>query len=151
MIDNNKLILENYEPIKSLMDIGIMPILFGDVIVDRNKGFDICSGDQIMGVIVDVFKPEKVIFVSDVDGLFTKDPKTNNDAELIEVVTESTIKDINPEFSVCDVTGGIIGKIESMLNIYGKSKECILVNGTVPGRLMSLLNGENVPCTRVRM
>jgi isopentenyl phosphate kinase len=91
------------------------------------------------------------VFVSDVDGLFTADPKKDPDAKLIEHVDSSMLDNIDSELSVADVTGGIRGKIEEMLQMCGDSGECVLLNGTVPGRLESFLKGGDVVCTRVRM
>jgi isopentenyl phosphate kinase len=91
-----------------------------------------------------------VVFVSDVDGLYTADPKKDKDAKLIPEVQRDMLDKLDSDLAVADVTGGIRGKVEEMLNICGESGECILVNGTVPGRLLSLLKGEDVPCTKVR-
>ena len=84
------------------------------------------------------------------DGLYTADPKKDPEARLIPEVKGDMLDDLDSELTVADVTGGIRGKVEEMLNICGSDGECILVNGTVPGRLLSLLKGEDVPCTRVR-
>lgn len=151
VMDNGKLVVNDSEAIRALAHMGIMPVLFGDVVMDRGKGFGICSGDQIMEVLMDIFKPDKVVFVSDIDGLYTADPKTDSDAKLIPQFDGSTLKEISSGSTVDDVTGGVVGKMESMLRMCDGKRECVLVNGTVPGRLLSLLKGEDVPCTVARM
>ncbi len=150
VMDNGRLIADNDETIKALAHIGIMPVLFGDVVADRSKGFGICSGDQAMEVLAKIFKPDKIVFISDVDGLFTADPKSDKDAKLIEDVTNENLGSISSELAVADVTGGIRGKIEEMLSMCNYTDECVLLNGTVPGRLQAFLKGEQVTCTRVR-
>jgi len=150
VMENDRLIVNDPEPIKALAHIGVMPVLFGDVVADRSKGFGICSGDQAMEALARIFRPDMVVFVSDVDGLYTADPKKDKDAKLIPEVQRDMLDKLDSELAVADVTGGIRGKVEEMLNICGESGECILVNGTVPGRLLSLLKGEDVPCTKVR-
>ena len=150
VMDNGKLIVKDDETIRRLAHIGVMPVMFGDVVADRSKEFGICSGDQAMEVLAKIFKPDKVVFVSDVDGLYTADPKTHPDAELIENVDGSSLDKVNTKTSTVDVTGSIRGKIEEMIKICGGSAECVLVNGTVPGRLEALLRGEDVICTKVR-
>jgi isopentenyl phosphate kinase len=150
VMDKGRLIVDNPESIKALAHIGVMPVLFGDVVADRSKGFGICSGDQAMEALARIFKPDKIIFVSDVDGLYTADPKKDENAKLIPEVDGKMLDKLDSELTVADVTGGIRGKVEEMLKICGDSGECILVNGTVPGRLLSLLKGEEVPCTIVR-
>lgn len=150
VMDNGRLIVDNPEPIRALAHIGVMPVLFGDVVADRSKGFGICSGDQAMEALAKIFKPDRIVFVSDVDGLYTADPKKDENAKLIPEVDGKMLDKLDSELTVADVTGGIRGKVDEMLKICGDSGECILVNGTIPGRLLSLLRGEDVPCTKVR-
>ena len=150
MADDRRLIISDASILASMFDKGIMPVMFGDVVMDRKQGFSICSGDQIMELLTKIFQPSKVIFVSDIDGLFDKDPKTNPDAKLIETVTKETLMNIETGSSVADVTGGVRGKMETMLRMCSRGCDCVLVNGTVEGRLLSLLKGEDVPCTIAR-
>jgi len=150
VMDNGRLVVKDDEAIRGLAHIGVMPIMFGDVVADRHKGFGICSGDQAMEVLAKIFRPSKIVFVSDVDGLYTADPKKDSDAKFIEYADSSMLDNIDSELQVADVTGGIKGKIEEMIRMCGDDSECILVNGTVPGRLEALLKDEEVPCTKVR-
>ena len=150
MADDRRLIISDASILASMFDKGIMPVMFGDVVMDRVQGFSICSGDQIMELLTKIFHPSKVIFVSDIDGLFDKDPKTNPDAKLIETVTNETLRNIETGSTVADVTGGVRGKMETMLRMCSRGCDCVLVNGTVEGRLLSLLKGEDVPCTIAR-
>jgi isopentenyl phosphate kinase len=150
IMNNGKLVTTDTEALRSLAAIGIMPVMFGDVVMDRKKGFGICSGDQLMEVLCDLFKPEKVIFVSDVDGLYDKDPKKHSNAKLIADVTADKLKTVDSSISVDDVTGGVGAKMEAMLRMSTEKRECILVNGSVPGRLYSLLNGDKVISTIAR-
>lgn len=150
MMDDRRISFGDGEIIKSLVDKGIMPILFGDVVQDRKHGFAICSGDQIMERLSDIFDFEKVIFVSDIDGLFDDDPKNNPDARLYGYVDADTLESVRSESSVDDVTGGVYEKMKSMMRMTSPHRECILVNGTVAGRLRSALNGEKVICTIAR-
>jgi len=150
MMDNGKLILDDPEVLLSASDMGIVPVMFGDVVFDKSKGFGICSGDQLVEVLCDLYDPEKVVFVSDVDGLFDKDPKTNPDAKLLPKVTSELLKKVSSDITVDDVTGGVRAKMEAMLRITSPHRECVLVNGAVPGRLYSLLKGDKVISTVVR-
>lgn len=150
VMDDGKLIATDTEAIRALAHMGIMPVLFGDVLMDRSKGFGICSGDQLMELLCDIFKPDAIVFVSDIDGLYTDDPKTNPDAKLIPEVTRKTLEEIKTGSTVDDVTGGVVNKMEAMLRMCEGGREVALVNGNVPGRLLALLSGEDVPCTMAR-
>jgi len=150
VMDDNELLMNDTEIIQRYVELGILPIMSGDVLTDRKKGFGICSGDTIMKCLTDIFSPERVIFVSDIDGLYDRDPKTSKDAKLIEEVNERILGDIPSETTVADVTGGVRNKMRLMLDMCSDGRDCILVNGTVDGRLRSLLIGKDVICTRAR-
>lgn len=147
---NRELIVKDDTVLKGFWEKGIIPVTFGDIVLDSELGFAVCSGDQLMERLTDMFRPSRVIFVSDVDGLFDKDPKTNSDARLIESVNKDTLDRISTDITVDDVTGGVRGKMESMLRLCSEGCDCILVNGTVEGRLLALLKGEEVPCTTAK-
>ena len=151
VMEDGRIVPDNLEPIEALAKMGIMPVTFGDVVMDRTRGFGIVSGDQMMELMAEMFRPERVVFVSDIDGLYTANPKTDPDAELIPAFDAGTLEQVSSVSDVDDVTGGVRNKMESMLRMCGDGRDCVLINGTVPGRLLSLLRGEDVTCTVARM
>ena len=56
------------------VDLGMVPVTFGDVALDDGRGFGICSGDQLMESLAKEFSPRRIIFCTDVDGVFDSDP-----------------------------------------------------------------------------
>lgn len=151
VMQDGRLIANDVEAVRRMRDIGVMPVTFGDVVMDRDRGFGIVSGDQLMELMAEVFSPERVVFVSDIDGLYDRNPKTHPDAGFIPVVTEEVMGKVESDGNVADVTGGVRNKMEAMLRMCGPGRDCVLVNGTVPGRLLSVLRGEEVTCTVARM
>lgn len=150
MMEERKLIMNDTEVLSSMLEKGIMPVMFGDVVMDRKLGFAICSGDQIMELMTRIFHPSRVIFVSDIDGLYDKDPKTNADAKLFGIVDKKVLETVKTDATAADVTGGIRRKMETMLRMCSRGCDCVLINGNAEGRLLSLLKGENVTCTIAR-
>ena len=150
MMRNRELIIGDPSVLKSMFEKGIMPVMFGDVVMDSELGFAICSGDQVMERLKEIFNPTRVIFVSDIDGLYDKDPKNNKDAKLIKDVDRKVMESVETDITVADVTGGVRGKMETMLRMCSAGCDCVLVNGTVGGRLLTLLKGGKVPCTIAR-
>ena len=100
--------------------------------------------------LCELYDPEKVIFVSDIDGLYDDDPKKSPDAKLYTDVDMDILESVRSESSVDDVTGGVYEKMMSMLRMSSGDRECVLLNGTVPGRLRSALCGEDIICTIAR-
>jgi isopentenyl phosphate kinase len=149
IMDDNELLINDIKIINGYLKLGIMPIMSGDVVLDKKKGFGICSGDRVIDLLADLFSPERIIFVSDVDGLYDRDPKISKNAKLLKNVNEEVLREIPLETTVADVTGSLHKKMEHMIGMCSDSRDCILVNGTVEGRLLSLLKGKDVVCTKV--
>ncbi len=135
---------------QKILDLGLTPVSFGDVVPDDSLGFSICSGDLIMESLAKQFKPRLVVFCADVDGVYDSDPKDNPKARLIhELDTETLAKLRRSEPKNADVTGSIYGKLERMLAIARNCEKCMIVNGNVPGRLEKAIRGRKVVSTMV--
>ena len=112
--------------------------------LDDTLGFSICSGDLLTLALAQQFRPEKVIFVIDEDGLYTKNPKINSDAELINSITADELEKLTTDAdSHDDVTKGMKGKIDTIKNISKCGIDTILLNGNKEGRLYNVLIGED--------
>ncbi len=137
-------------PFLEFSSMGFTPVTFGDIVRDRHRGIAVCSGDVMMLELARAFRPERAIFATDVDGLFTADPKRRNDASLLEEARPEDLDRI--EFSTAsrtDVTGSIEGKVRRMFEIAGHAGECLIVNGNVKNRVRDALRGRRVVGTRV--
>lgn len=133
-----------------IINLGLTPLTFGDVVPDESMRFSICSGDSMMEELARHLKPKMAVFCTDVDGVFTADPKKDGDAELISTLDKEAVHMTKSSESVnADVTGSIRGKLERMLAIAQHCEKCIILNGDVPGRLESVLKGEETPSTTV--
>ncbi len=144
--------VRSFEPdgFKKLLDLGLTPVSFGDVVPDESMGFSICSGDLIMESLAKQFRPKLAIFCADVDGVYDSDPKRNPKAKLIPRLDRDALarlKKTEPKND--DVTGSIYGKLERMLAIARYCEKCMIVNGNVPGRLEKALQGKKVVSTVV--
>jgi isopentenyl phosphate kinase len=148
LMEDGKLVSFDMEVMHRYLDLGIVPVTFGDVVLDRKKGFGICSGDQLMARLADEFDPERIIFCADVDGIFTSDPHLHKEARMIEEVDRSVLSRLPRSERCADVTGSIYGKIESILDL-AKGREAMVINGRVQGRLERALKGEAVKGSRV--
>lgn len=148
-LDNGRLVELDTRPFERYLDMGITPVTFGDVALDRSRKFGICSGDQLMEVLAERLSPEGAIFCADVDGVYSSDPALDKNARLIEEITPSALYDIPRTAKCVDVTGSIYGKIECMLRMSSSCRNCIVLNGNVKGRLESALKGRRVRGSRI--
>jgi len=133
IIYNNK---KNYNILKKYFSINIMPLTYGDVYLKNKNYLGIYSGDNIVYDLSKIFNPEKVIFFSDIDGIYDKNPKKYKDAKLLKTINNNFSSDNN------DVTGGIMGKYKIMEKISKLGIKSYLINGFYPQRLNLIDNNE---------
>ncbi len=126
---------------------GFVPVTYGDVVLERRKGMAICSGDQIIFNLAKYLKPERVIFVTDVDGIYDKNPKIHKDAVLMKVLHAK--ENVSFDKDVKDVTGGMELKFKIMGMLALSGIDVIVVNGLVKGRVKLALENRDVIGTRV--
>ena len=108
----------DYQLFSDYLEKGFLPVTFGDVVLDKKLGFSICSGDLLVQILAKHFKPEKVIFVIDEDGLYTANPKIDKNAKFIEKITISELNKLKTTSNKpADVTKGMEGKIDTIKNI----------------------------------
>jgi len=149
-LNNHKLEKMNYEIFEEYLKQKFTPVTFGDVALDKTLGFSICSGDILVQALAKHFKPKKVIFVVDEDGLYTSNPKIDKKAKLIEKTTIKNLEKLTTSLDAhADVTGGMKGKIENIKKITEQGIDAILLNGNKADRLYQILTGEETKSTTV--
>ncbi|MGC8580776.1 MAG: isopentenyl phosphate kinase [Thermoplasmata archaeon] len=141
IMEKGNILSFDIEIIKTLVEKQITPVLFGDVALDTHWNFSIISGDDIILHLAKNLKPEKVIFVSDIDGVFSKNKK------LIPDLNEVNPKEIVAWKKDSDATGGILKKIEVMQNLSEIGIHGSLINGKVKNRLLNALSNKDVIST----
>ena len=93
------------------------------------------AGSYLVG---EVFGARSIILLKDVDGLYTADPKTNPDAELIpEINTAELIAQNLPTLPIEPV-------VLELLSRGRLARSIQIINGLVPGNLTRALNGEPI-------
>ena len=138
------------EPIKRMLDLGLMPVLYGDAVLDSEKGFAILSGDQLVSSLAINYGASRIIMGGDVDGLYTADPKANSSAKLIQRVTLEDLQTHKHEIKgskATDVTGGMMGKMHELIPVIEQNIQTLIVNATKPLRVFKALRGEKVTGT----
>ncbi|WP_297980975.1 isopentenyl phosphate kinase [uncultured Methanobrevibacter sp.] len=139
----------NLEIIKKYLHEGYVPVLFGDVVLDSELKFAVISGDQILQYIAKFLKSDRIVLGTDVDGVYTKNPKTNDDAVHIDRV--SSIEDIKSLESTTnvDVTGGMVGKVKELLELAEYNISSEIIDANEEGAVSKALQGEEVRGTKI--
>ncbi|MGL4483609.1 MAG: glutamate 5-kinase, partial [Anaerovoracaceae bacterium] len=135
--DNRRLNIRN--AMFTLLDEGVVPIINENdsVSVDEIK---IGDNDSLAALTVNIWNGDLLVLLSDVDGIFKTDPKSDKNAELVnEIDSIDTIeKKIsigkNSEFG----TGGVRTKIEAAKMVAKYEIPTILINGKVENSIVDL-------------
>ncbi len=125
---------------------GLIPVLWGDAVLDEDAGFTILSGDQIVSYLSEFLTPSKVLFATDVDGIYPSDPKMEG-AKPFSEINSADLAKLAGHLTKCehaDVTGGMLGKIREILLITSKGIEVSVLNANKPGNVLRALLGEKV-------
>ena len=126
----------------------MVPVIHGDAVFHdesihhyRGSG-GILGGDDIVYALATYLVKQSdpattaidVVFITDVDGVFTSDPKSNPNAQLVpvlEISSEGAIVQKNVEASKSshdhDVTGGLESKLKSAIQIAQQGMQVIIV------------------------
>jgi len=122
------------ETIISLLKKGYVPVLHGDMVLDKKLGGSVISGDVIISMLAKSLHARKMIFISDVEGVYVN-------GKVFPKITRKNIERIRMHFGFSgktDVTGGMYGKIKSIMK---SDVPAVITN---PKNLRSALEGKMV-------
>ncbi len=141
LLENGKIIELQVEKIKIMLDRGIIPVLHGDVVMDRVKGAGVLSGDRIIPYLAPVMHASKIGAGSNVDGVL------DEKGALIKKITPISFIDLKTQISGSashDVTGGMLGKVSEFLELSKNGINSRIFNATKKGMVSKFLYGEDV-------
>ena len=132
------------EEIINIMN-GKLPIFLPSQLLLREdwleKSWDVTS-DTIAAYIAGKVNAQKLVLVTDVDGIFFEDPKKKSDTKLVEELSAKELQDWNKRTSV--------DKILPKMLLRTKI-DCYVVNGNYPKRIRSILEKKPTICTHVKL
>ncbi len=98
------------------------------------------TSDTIAAYIAGVLPAKKLVLVTDVDGIFSEDPKKNLDTKCIEELPAEELLGWNKRTSVDKTLPKIL--LQTKL-------DCYVVNGRYPERIKAILENKKTVCTHV--
>lgn len=132
-------------PVENLLQIGAIPVLFGDAVVDTEMGFSILSGDQLIVALATSLYAPRIVVGLTVDGLYREDPTLTPTAEIIEQLSLSDIEsglESAKEAGTTDVTGGMRNKIEEAIPALEANIPVVMINLNAPKRLVAAIQNK---------
>jgi len=124
--------------IKSALSAGLVPIVYGDVAFDADRGGTIISTEEIMSFLVAGLRPAWILLAGKSDGVFDHEHRT------IPLITRENFEYVRKVVGGShgtDVTGGMASKVESMLKLVEDYPNMAvrIFSGTEEGTVKRLL------------
>ena len=133
----------------TLLDMGVIPVINENdtvstselEVTDRTRSFG--DNDKLSALVMSKLEATLLVLLSDVDGLFTDNPRENAQAELIPQV-----EDITPEIEALAGRkssrgrGGMATKLQAAKIAVNSGGLAVIANGLKPGILSRVLGGE---------
>lgn len=124
----------------TLVDEGVVPIINENDSVSFDE-IKIGDNDNLSALTAILWSADTLVLFSDIDGIYTDNPKTNPNAELIEKV--DSIEDLRKTITIGEAnsfgTGGIETKLQAAQKVTEYGIEMILANGSRQNALTALL------------
>lgn len=128
-----------------LLEMNVLPIINENDSVSTDE-IVIGDNDTLSSIVASTIDADLLVLLSDIDGLYTADPRCSEDAKFIEVVEE-----ITPEiFALAGGkgstlgTGGMSTKIKAAKNVNEHGIDMVIANGSNPEILYDIAEGKNV-------
>lgn len=104
------------------------------------------DNDRLSAIVAEITQSDLLIMLSDIDGLFDKNPTIYDDAKLRQHVSELTEEILESAGGVGSKfgTGGMMSKLKSAQMIFDNDGQMILMNGANPRDILQALDGKNI-------
>ena len=126
-----------------LLQLNVVPVVNeNDTVATEEIEFG--DNDVMSAIVASLIKADLVVLLSDIEGLYTDDPRNNPDAEKID-----TVEEITPELMKMGKgsgtnygTGGMASKLVAATIACDSGADMAIINGKTIDNLIELFDGE---------
>lgn len=133
-----------------LFDYDVIPIVNeNDTVAIEEIEVTFGENDTLSAIVASIVGADALVILSDIDGLYTADPRRDSNAELISDVYDITgeLRDMASGAGSNRGTGGMATKLHAAEIAMGAGVEMAIVNSYNPETLYKLFDGEKVGTT----
>jgi glutamate 5-kinase len=133
--------------LSALLEWGVVPIINANDTVSIDE-LDFDENDTLSAIAAKLCGADLLVILTDVDGLYDKNPSTDTDAKLLPLVNKITAEMLAGagEKGSAMSKGGMLTKLEAASIALGDNIDTVIINGENPEILYDLFDGGAV-CT----
>ena len=142
-LNNRERYLNARNALYALLDWKVVPVINENDTV-KVEEIKLGDNDNLSAMIALLMDADLLINLTDIEGLFNKDPRTHDDAQLIEEVAsyKKEIEDFAGDIPGALGTGGMLSKIRAARKVTAAGVPMIIARGDKPDILVRLFEGE---------
>ena len=131
-----------------LLELDALPIINENDTVATDE-IVIGDNDTLAAIVAESVGADKLILLSDIDGLYTADPHKDPNAKLLDFVSEITdeIRALGGGSAGSQGTGGMATKLRAAEICLSAGCDMVITNGKRPDDLYAILEGRSVGTT----
>lgn len=150
---NKKVVSENYQTLEEALKNNLIPVLYGDAVLDTQIGSTILSTDTIIQKLAEYltsqqnYQIDSVIHLTDVSGVL------DSQGQVISEINSNNFEEIQTHLRLpnasTDVTGGMSFKVQEMLELAKKDVDSWIISGLQPNNLSQIILEKKAAGTRI--
>ena len=137
---------ENFEnTMERLLELGALPVINENDTIATAE-IKVGDNDTLGAIVACCTKADLLVLLSDIEGLYTADPRKDPDAKLIP-----TVEEVTPEIEALAGgvgsslgTGGMATKLRAAKMVTAQGCYMVITNGEHPERLYDIAEGKDV-------
>jgi glutamate 5-kinase len=144
-LSDRKRFLNARKTLVTLFDMGIIPIINENDTVAVEE-IMLGDNDNLAAHVTSLVEADLLILLTDIGGLYNKDPRRNGDAELITLIDriDKSVESIAGDTSGRTTTGGMKTKIQAARTAAAFGVPTIIANGKEKSTLEDLFSGKEI-------
>ena len=131
--------------LKRLLELGALPVINENDTIATAE-IKVGDNDTLGAIVACCVKADLLVLLSDIEGLYTADPRKDPDAKLIP-----TVEEVTPEIEALAGgvgsslgTGGMATKLRAAKMVTAMGCDMVITNGEHPERLYDIAEGKDV-------
>lgn len=137
---------QNFEnTMERLLELNVLPVINENDTIATSE-ISVGDNDTLSAIVAACVRADLLVLLSDIEGLYTADPRKDPEAKLIPVVEE-----ITPEILALAGgagsslgTGGMATKLKAAQLVNSRGCQMVITNGERPSRLYDIVEGKPV-------